>query len=169
MNRKKTPTFILVLIAVLGMYFSYDIWKRYRWQNVVPAQLSVWPASHYGSYGFREYWGGAIFTVKKETLEAVKSQGLDYLNKDLKQRAYLQCRPKSRERFCVYAQWQMTPGKRYSGFSYGVSAILDESSDLLSQIRRAREEEGSFYTYTNAGAGLLLIPDLGILVFGFRD
>lgn len=113
--------------------------------------------------------GGALFRLDAETLAAIKRQGSAFFDDALLGRGYGDPSRRVTYRYS-YKPWQETPlppewtsdgmwlGLSCMGLNFGRGANIAE----------AARAPGSYYT-TGIGAMLLVIPDLGIVVYTYSS
>ncbi|MGV2827203.1 hypothetical protein [Myxosarcina sp. GI1(2024)] len=106
--------------------------------------------------------GGGVFKLSQSTIDASKSEGLDFF-KDATQ---------PRKRKYTYPAWQETPVPytwTNDGAWSGLNCI-NKNTKLIRKITKASELPGSYYTYTNRdNYRIVVFPELSFVVFTFWD
>lgn len=76
----EVQAYVLLLIIASTPFLAYEAFQYYWFSKVLPAQISVtYPISISDEGGFREGCGSAIYKVSDETLEAIKKDGIKFL------------------------------------------------------------------------------------------
>jgi hypothetical protein len=117
-----------------------------------------------------ESCGIAVFELSEETIEQIKSQGLAF---------FADAREGVGERWLggkdaisEYKEWKQTPvpEKFLSdglGPAFGSSCSKEPSKGWYLKILNALKQPESFYTHNQRGSGLLVIPQMKIIIFTF--
>lgn len=160
---KKTA--LIILCACIFLYTSLHTYDEYKYRRVIPAHINVnWIAKEKID-GFREYYGGVIFSLNIATIEKVKLRGVTFLNEDLYSREH-----KGKEGISpTYEKWQTGPCQLDS---LALRTIIGDDKDLYKKIIFEAEQKNAFCTKManpDLNAKLVIIPNLGIIVWQFVD
>lgn len=156
---------ISVILLALG-YGAFAVYENYFYLKAIPAQIEIQGILKKKSKGFiRESCGGVIFQLSKSAITEVRKGGIKFLNKNLHGRGYQDENNRSRA-YYTYKPWKETPVQLGLDSSPGLGCLLDGDEDMAKKILSSAESNGSFHT-DKSETHLLLIPDLGLLVYAY--
>lgn len=108
-----------------------------------------------------EFCGGAIYKITQETLVHIAHDGTSFLDQDLYGRGIT-----TKDTVPSLFPWQKTPIASDMKLSLGMTCLLNEDHDMISEFLSASQNGGSFFT-TRDNVELWLVPDMGLLFYVF--
>ncbi|WP_019143342.1 hypothetical protein [Noviherbaspirillum massiliense] len=155
----KKPAYGMLAIAILAPYLAYKAFLYHWYVQVLPEQLEVtYPVSINEEGGFMEGCSVAVFKLSDKTVQAVRKNGLTFFAAATQARGYPD------EIYYQYDKWNETPVPEIWTREGSWMMCPDMSNTMHSQIVKAAQRNGAYYTHTDEGQ-LIVIPSLGIVVF----
>jgi hypothetical protein len=175
MNNFRRNLFAYFGIALILCLVSFWIFLRTErisyYKSAIPEKLEVnhvvleGDNSSLSNFIFGEACGGGVFKLSKSTIEAIKSERLDFF-KDATQSRGIQ----SRGGKYIYPAWKKTPVP-YTWTSEGAWTGLDcinGNNRLIRKITKTSELPGSYYTDLG-NHSVVVLPELGFVIFTYAD
>ena len=152
-------TLILIIISVISWnYFQVNVYK-----NAIPEKIEIESVIfHDGISDFREGCGMAIFKISKKSISDMQKGGLAYFENATIGR--------NGDDYNSYKKWKRTLfiDSHNDRIFRGVHCVKESDLPLVwRQIEKEAIGNGSFFT-TGSEQDLLVIPNLGVIVFSFN-
>ena len=150
---------ILIIISVISWnYFQVNVYK-----NAIPEKIEIESVIfHDGISDFREGCGMAIFKISKKSISDMQKGGLAYFENATIGR--------NGDDYNAYKKWKRTLfiDRDNDRIFRGVHCVKESDLPLVwRQIEKEAIGNGSFFT-TGSEQDLLVIPNLGVIVFSFN-
>jgi hypothetical protein len=157
----KFPKKIIFLICLGGGIWLIINYLNQKWyEGLIPKKIEISGAAHiYNESHFREGCGVDIFYLSKNTLDAIKRDGLLFFKDALQARSH-------DDYYHRYQPWQETPIPPSWTSEGSWILCFGGNEDFHHKIIEAAKVEGAFYT-TKPEGELVVIPSLGIIIFSY--
>ena len=166
MKRHKILTGLMV-IFVAGFLVNHIAVTRY-YQGVIPEKIEI-NGRLFIDMEQDFFMGGcgiAVFALSDKTTQEIKSSGIAFLENARIGKGH---RILLDDNYVEYEDWKETPNA--AELSDGLPVAFSCASEIDEEWRRdvlmALSRSGSFYTRAQHGGGLIVIPDMKIVVFTF--
>lgn len=158
-------------LAVFGLaaagYFAFSSWESRWYLGMIPEDIETGDVVTIGGQsGFREGCGAAVFNLSPRAIEKIKADGIATLTNARQARSHT-------DSYHSYSNWKQTPhivtgdgltlADRWLNGLGCAELPMRQSRD----IQQALDSSGSFYA-TTSEAGLIVIPELGIVIFSYE-
>jgi hypothetical protein len=169
-SMKTSRTFAVLFIALaLSIYGTYRVWEINYFKNLIPSEIQInGTVLVDGETGGLEGCGVAIFRLDSATLEKIRANGIHALDEAKQSRK----KKLLRDDYQTYTPWAETPyletgdGMTLADRWLGGFVCSNIDTDLSNHIHSALKSTNSYYSTTHE-AGLIVIPDLGLIVYSY--
>ncbi len=148
-------------------YAACRVWETTWYEGLIPAEIEInGTVLIDGQSGFREGCGVAIFKLTDPMVARIRSSGLTVLTE-----AH-EARSQPGDQYFRFGAWKETPyffagdGLTLADRWLNGMGCASLSQELRQNIAQAMNMRGSFYS-TSSESGLLVIPQLGLVVLAY--
>ncbi|MDO9177397.1 MAG: hypothetical protein Q7U16_03560 [Agitococcus sp.] len=152
------------LILIISFVIAWDYFQVNIYKNAIPEKIEIESVIfHDGISDFREGCGMAIFKISKKSISDMQKSGLKYFENATLGR--------DGDNYHAYKKWKSTlfiDSSDNERIFRGVHCVKESDMPLIwREIEKEAIGNGSFFT-TGSEQDLLVIPNLGVVVFSFN-
>ncbi|MBN66744.1 MAG: hypothetical protein CMM94_04155 [Rickettsiales bacterium] len=155
---------MIALIAAAYTHFAHNLY--YQW--LIPSKLEI-DNTLFVDVDLDWYAGGcgvAVYSLKPAIVSAINTKGIHFFDDALSAE---EVRIFSKNRTVKYEDWQETPipSNMFEGWPVGFTCASTSRKALFNEIVAHLHKPNSFFSRTDRGRLIFIIPEMEIIVFTF--